>query len=114
MEFFTHESCGYCTPCRAGTVLLKNKLADFRAGRGSPEDFALMQQLGQTMKVTSRCGLGQTAANPVLTTMAAFRERYAKGFRPVAGDQFLPSFDIQAALAASRKLTGRDSLIYKA
>src|SRR5690606_36955894 len=64
MEFFCHERCGYCTPCRVGTRLLRDRLAQIRAGQGRPEDLEYLQDLGETMKLTSRCGLGQTAANP--------------------------------------------------
>jgi [NiFe] hydrogenase diaphorase moiety small subunit len=72
MEFFVEESCGYCTPCRVGNVLLKQRLEKIIAGRGEPRPRDL-EELGETIKTTSRCGLGQTSPNPVLTTLKNFR-----------------------------------------
>jgi [NiFe] hydrogenase diaphorase moiety large subunit len=72
MEFFIEESCGYCTPCRVGNVLLKERsIASSR--RGEPADLDYLRELGDTVKTTSRCGLGQTSPNPVLTTLKNFR-----------------------------------------
>jgi len=71
--FFLEESCGYCTPCRVGNVLVKECLDRIAAGKGEPSDLDYLQTLGTTMKVTSRCGLGQTACNPVLSTLKNFR-----------------------------------------
>lgn len=76
MEFFVEESCGYCTPCRVGNVLLKKKLEAIVNGDGERTDLAYMEELGKTMIATSRCGLGQTSPNPILTTMKNFRSLY--------------------------------------
>ena len=65
MAFFIHESCGYCTPCRVGNVLLKERLDRIRAGRGETEDLDYLRALAATVKTASRCGLGQTSPNPV-------------------------------------------------
>ena len=65
------------------------------------------------MKLTSRCGLGQTSANPVISTIENFRPAYEALIRPrTEKDVFLASFDIQAALSESRQITGRDSVIF--
>jgi len=109
MRFFVHESCGYCTPCRVGTVLVLQRLEDILAGRGQAADVAYLRQLGETMRLASRCGLGQTAANPVLSTLDAFPEAYERRF--VDDHAFgQPRFDIQAALEEASGITGRSSV----
>jgi [NiFe] hydrogenase diaphorase moiety large subunit len=115
MDFFIEESCGYCTPCRVGSVLLRNKLDDIRAGRAEASDVPYLQELGQCMKVTSRCGLGQTAANPVMSTLKNFRRLYDSkmgGKRGKGQEGLLAAFDIRSALTASESLTGRKSEFY--
>ncbi len=113
MDFFIEESCGYCTPCRVGNVLLKQGLAKVRAGKALAADLDALQQLGETVKTASRCGLGQTSPNPVLTTLANFRPAYEARLTE-APDGLQPSFDIQAALAGSKDIQGRASVIYPA
>ena len=114
MEFFVDESCGYCTPCRVGNVLLKQKLGDTIRGQADAADLDYLEQLGRTVKLTSRCGLGQTSPNPVLTTLEAFRPAYEAALKPRKdGDTFRASFDIREALNESRDLIGRDSEIFK-
>jgi [NiFe] hydrogenase diaphorase moiety large subunit len=98
LEFFEDESCGYCTPCRAGNVLLRRLLQRVRDGLGEPGDLDLMTQIGRTMKATSRCGLGQTSANPVLSSLEGFRPRYEELVREDP-DGFRRSFDLDAATA---------------
>jgi len=113
MDFFIEESCGYCTPCRVGCTLMKNKLEDILNGKGKLSDLDYLKELGATMKLTSRCGLGQTAANPVVSTLENFRPAYEALIpKEPTNDAFLPSFDIQAALETSRELIGRDSEIF--
>ena len=111
MDFFVEESCGYCTPCRVGNVLLKDRLEKILNGQGEPGDLDYLQELGQTVKVLSRCGLGQTSSNPVLTTLKNFRNVY-EGLVKVNQDKFQSSFDIKAALTPARKIIGRESVIY--
>jgi [NiFe] hydrogenase diaphorase moiety large subunit len=103
MEFFEDESCGYCTPCRVGNVLLRKGLERILAGRGEPSDLVQLQSLGETMRATSRCGLGQTSPNPVLTSLASFRPLYEslvqehpRGFRR--------SFDLPSAVAEASRI----------
>jgi len=76
INFATSESCGKCVPCREGlkhTLLILNKIV---AGKGSSADLAMLESLSDTIQMTSLCGLGQTAPNPVLTTLKYFREEY--------------------------------------
>jgi|GEM_PF-13782 len=111
MEFFVEESCGFCTPCRVGNVLLKDRLSDIRAGKGVPEDIEYLKNLGETIKFASRCGLGQTSANPVLTTLRNFPSLYEALVRaPRDGNR--RTFDIHAALRDATAITGRKSVIF--
>jgi NADH-quinone oxidoreductase subunit F len=74
---FTHsESCGKCIPCRLGTKQMLDVLEDICEGRGRPEDLDLLEELGEAIQKSSLCGLGQTAPNPVRTTMRYFRAEY--------------------------------------
>ena len=76
LEFTTDESCGKCPPCRIGTKVMHDKLADITEGRGREGDIELLQDLAQDIINTSLCGLGQTAPNPVLSTIRYFRDEY--------------------------------------
>jgi [NiFe] hydrogenase diaphorase moiety large subunit len=106
LEFFVHESCGYCTPCRVGNVLLKERIDKIIAGHGEPGDLEYLRDLANTVKAASRCGLGQTSPNPVLSTLDSFRADYEKLLRePQDGRQM--GFDLDSALSVARDLTGR-------
>jgi Pyruvate/2-oxoacid:ferredoxin oxidoreductase delta subunit len=76
LEFTLDESCGKCTPCRVGNKRLHEMLTDITQGKGTPETLAKLQSLGQTIKDTALCGLGQTSPNPVLSTMIQFADEY--------------------------------------
>jgi len=76
MDFCVEESCGKCTPCRVGTKKLYNILDKISKGKGTLEDIASMETIGEAMKKAALCGLGQTAPNPVLSTLKYFREEY--------------------------------------
>jgi len=76
LDFTQKESCGECVPCRLGTRQMLNILEDITAGKGKPEDVELLEQIAESVKMGSLCGLGQTAPNPVLTTLRYFREEY--------------------------------------
>ncbi len=108
LDFFIEESCGYCTPCRVGNVLLKERVARIRAGQGQPKDLEYLQDLGQTIKTMSRCGLGQTSANPVLTTLKNFRSAYERLVKERL-DGMQPAFDLAAAVHDAERVTGRAS-----
>lgn len=111
MEFFVEESCGYCTPCRVGNVLLKKYLDKILEGKGEPEDLDFLKSLGESIKITSRCGLGQTSPNPVLTTLKNFRKDYESKVKKAAGS-FQPTFDIKKALVDGEAIAKRKSVIY--
>ena len=76
MDFCMDESCGKCIPCRVGTVQIRKLLDKIIAGEGKPEDLDKLDKLCQIVKTTSLCGLGQSAPNPVLSTLKYFREEY--------------------------------------
>jgi [NiFe] hydrogenase diaphorase moiety large subunit len=103
-EFFVEESCGWCVPCRVGTTLLKMKLEKILDGRGTASDLEEMKKLGNTVKTMSRCGLGQTAANPILTTLQNFPALYKQR---ITEKDFIPHFDIESAFSEYSSVTGR-------
>jgi len=109
MEFFIEESCGYCTPCRVGNVLLKERLEKIMAGKGEPADLDYLEDLGNTIKTASRCGLGQTSPNPILTTLQNFRSEYEALVKDNA-DGFKPSFDLNEAVSTAEEIAGRKSV----
>jgi [NiFe] hydrogenase diaphorase moiety large subunit len=109
MEFFVDESCGYCTPCRVGTRLLLERLRRFLAGTADGVDIDYLEKTGKTMKTASRCGLGQTAANPVLSTIQSFRQEYERRLKP-NGAVFLSSFDPRKAVVTAEGIAGRASM----
>jgi bidirectional [NiFe] hydrogenase diaphorase subunit len=76
MEFCMDESCGKCVPCRAGTVQLHTLLDRICSGRGRPRDLGLLEELCTVVRETSLCGLGQSAPNPVVSTLHYFRDEY--------------------------------------
>lgn len=76
IEFAVDESCGKCPPCRIGTTVLLDLLNNVVNGKAKPEDIDLMEDLAKDIKTTSLCGLGQTAMNPVLSTIRFFRDEY--------------------------------------
>jgi len=76
LEFTQEESCGKCTPCRIGTTRLFEILDKITIGQGTMEDLEIMKELSHVITDTSLCGLGQTAANPVLSTLDVFWDEY--------------------------------------
>jgi NADH-quinone oxidoreductase subunit F len=76
MDFCQDESCGKCTPCRVGTKRMLEILQAICRGEGKPGDIELLEDLAYSIKDTALCGLGQTAPNPVLSTIRYFREEY--------------------------------------
>lgn len=81
MEFCQDESCGKCAPCRLGTKGMLEILERILDGKGEEGDIELLEKLGETIKDTSLCGLGQTAPNPVLSTIRYFRDEYVEHIR---------------------------------
>ncbi|MCD4745017.1 MAG: NAD(P)H-dependent oxidoreductase subunit E [Bacteroidales bacterium] len=105
MDFFIEESCGSCVPCRALTVILKNKLQKILDGNGVMNDLTELKKWCNMMKQANRCGLGQTAANPILTTLENFPEEYEKLINKDI--DFNSGFDLSAAVGESCEAVGR-------
>ena len=76
MEFICDESCGKCSPCRIGTRRMLELLTKITDGKATMDDLAQLEEISQTIKAGSLCALGQTAANPVLSTLTHFRDEY--------------------------------------
>ena len=76
LQFVQDESCGKCVPCRVGTKRMLEILERITRGEGKPEDIELLEELARVVKDGSLCGLGQTAPNPVLSTLNYFKEEY--------------------------------------
>ncbi len=104
-DFFAHESCGFCSPCRIGTSLLKKQLDKIVLGHGSVGDVVELESLSNLLKQYSHCGLGQTAANPVLTTLQRYPELYQQQLKQIS---YEPGFDLDAALETARQMANRD------
>jgi len=109
-EFFVEESCGWCTPCRVGTILLKKNLEKILIGRGTLADIAALEALANTVTRMSRCGLGQTAANPILTTIRNFPQAYEARLQP---EPFVPRVALREALAEAVEVQGREPVAQK-
>jgi len=104
-HFFAHESCGFCTPCRVGTSLLKKQLDKIIDGHGSSGDVVALDELCQLVKNYSHCGLGQTAANPILTTLQRYPELYQKQLKDIS---FEPGFNLDSSLETARRMAERN------
>jgi NADP-reducing hydrogenase subunit HndC len=76
LEFTVDESCGKCTPCRVGTKRMYEILERITRGEGTLEDIDRLEKLAADIKNTALCGLGQTAPNPVLSTLRYFKDEY--------------------------------------
>ena len=113
MQFFVDESCGYCVPCRVGNVLLKSRVERIRKGEGSPADLMYLQKLGESVKRMSRCGLGQTSPNPILSSLKNFQPVYNALVREdKSGLQ--KSFHIMRAVEEASQIAGRRSEVFHA
>jgi len=104
-HFFAHESCGFCTPCRVGTAMLKATMDKIADGHGTQYDLAEIDMLNRILHQSAHCGLGHTACNPTLDTLKRFRPTYERRLKSL---DFEPAFDLDGALAAARRMTGRD------
>ena len=89
MNFLKDESCGKCFTCRKGTQRMHEILEDITLGRGTPDHLGLLEELAQTVKDTTMCGLGQTASNPVLSTLKYFRDEYKRHIDDKRCDAFV-------------------------
>jgi [NiFe] hydrogenase diaphorase moiety large subunit len=108
LEFFINESCGHCTPCRVGLVLLRDLVDKVVAGAGEPSDLDEMRRLSRIIIQTSRCGLGQAAPNPVLGALENFGQLYGDmvAERPPG---LLSTFDLSRAVVDAELRVGRQS-----
>ncbi|WP_240754753.1 NAD(P)H-dependent oxidoreductase subunit E [Parasulfuritortus cantonensis] len=104
-QFFAHESCGFCTPCRVGTSMQKEIMDKIARGQGTKYDLDQLGQLDRVLQAASHCGLGHGACNPVLDTLKRFRPAYERRLKALT---FQPAFDLDSALAEARRMTGRD------
>jgi len=82
LEFTVAESCGKCTPCREGLKRMKAILEKIKSGKGTNDDIVMLEHLSSVITDSASCGLGQTAPNPVLTTLRYFREEYEELIKP--------------------------------
>lgn len=104
-SFFDRESCGICTPCRAGNFILTRKLEKIRRGLGTLRDLVEIQQWGHTIKQNSRCGLGQTSPNSILDAIQKFPD-YFEARVDRSGSRLNRGFDLDASVAAYDEATG--------
>jgi len=105
MDFFVEESCGWCTPCRAGNVILKQRLEKIMSGKGTGADLVDLAEWCRIVKDMSRCGFGQTSPNPIATTIVNFRGVYEAKLRK--GMDFVSEFDMSKAVQEYCKTAGR-------
>ncbi|MGR9013288.1 MAG: NAD(P)H-dependent oxidoreductase subunit E [Gammaproteobacteria bacterium] len=103
-HFFAHESCGFCTPCRVGTSLLQKQIDKIVEGHGSAGDVVALEELCQLVKNYSHCGLGQTAANPILSTLERYPDLYQSQLKEIS---YEPGFDLDGALETARRMANR-------
>lgn len=104
-QFFMHESCGFCTPCRVGTKLLNNSLDKIASGKSTPHDRDEITELSLLIKQHSHCGLGHTAANHILDGLQKFPTVFAPQEERNA---FVSNFDLDAALRDACELSPHD------
>ncbi|MCD4736503.1 MAG: NAD(P)H-dependent oxidoreductase subunit E, partial [Bacteroidales bacterium] len=104
-DFFIDESCGSCAPCRYLTVILKNKLQKIIDGRGVMSDIDDLEHWGKQMKLANRCGLGQSAANPILCGIENFRQEFEAKIEK--GKDYKTAFNLESAILESCQAVGR-------
>ena len=93
------------------TRLLKRRLEEIVEGKGTAEDLDYLEELGETVKAASRCGLGQTSPNPILTTLENFRPMYGARLKK-ADDGLLATFDVHGAVSEAAEIAGRESELF--
>jgi [NiFe] hydrogenase diaphorase moiety large subunit len=101
-EFFKHESCGICTPCRAGNFIIQKKLERLQNGTANENDLKELKEWGIIMKNTSRCGLGKTATNNIIAAMDKFKDYFAAKMDKKFDGLHL-EFDLEKAVADYEK-----------
>ncbi len=112
LEFTVSESCGKCTPCRIGTKRMLEILTRITEGKGEMEDLTKLEELAKYIQANSLCGLGQTAPNPVLSTMRYFRDEYIAHIKdkrcPAGVCKALCSYEIDATKCKGCTLCARN------
>ena len=103
-DFFTHESCGIFTPCRAGNFIVQRQLKRVQRGVALTSDLDALRDWGAIMQKSSRCGLGKTAPNAVITSMTKFRQ-YFDGLLDPDKSGMVRKFDMEEAVEAYEKYT---------
>lgn len=104
-HFFAHESCGFCTPCRVGTALLRDLVDKVCAGHGTRLDLSEMQNIAHVMQDASHCGLGHTATLTLMDALEKYPETWERRLKHTG---FEPAFDLDGALEEARELSGRE------
>jgi [NiFe] hydrogenase diaphorase moiety large subunit len=104
MDFFIEESCGSCSTCRNFPVIMRNTLVRILNGKGIKKDIIELLELGQLLKM-SRCGLGQTAGNPIISSIKSFRHLYAEKLQKDV--TFVSEFDMKTAVQESSDFVRR-------
>ncbi len=105
MNFFIEESCSSCAPCRALTVILRNKLLKILDGCGTKQDIDELYTWAGYDRAANRCGLGQTAANPIITSIENFSSLYEN--LVATEETFVSTFNMEQAVAESCEVVGR-------
>jgi len=100
MRFFEDESCGRCTPCRVGNILLINRLKKIMSRRGTESDIEYLKSLGSVITNMARCGLGLTSSNPILTTLENFPDVYDQ---LLTDEDFISEHDLEKAVRLGRE-----------
>lgn len=112
MNFTQNESCGKCVPCREGTKRMLELLTDITEGRGTMEHIEMLEELAETVSATALCGLGKTAASPVVSTLKYFRDEYIAHVVdkkcPAGQCKSLVSFKIDESLCKGCTLCARN------
>lgn len=101
-DFFKEESCGVCTPCRAGNFIIRRKLEKVRLGLARQSDYDEIRQWGRIMEMSSRCGLGKTATNSLVKALSAFPEYFAEKIQGEE-DRLNKEFNMERAIAEYEK-----------
>ena len=99
IEFYKHESCGKCTPCREGTFWISDLLHRLEAGHGKTEDLQLLDDLCRQLGGRSFCALGDAASTPFPAAMKYFRAEFEAGVHTAADDAFAPAAAFVGATA---------------
>jgi [NiFe] hydrogenase diaphorase moiety large subunit len=104
-QFFAHESCGFCTPCRVGTALLRDLVDKIYRGHGTRVDLEELRNIAEVMQEASHCGLGHTATLTLIDTLDKFPGQWDARLKKIS---FEPAFDLDGSLEEARQLSGRD------